>query len=80
MRIILNFSWTYDIAPVMWNRVPGQSFMNPYDVSELRDFNIFALIVSLCGSVLNRAGWIGNDTSGAAKTPHEQKMAGFWNW
>lgn len=74
--IILNFSWTYDIAPVMWNRVPGQSFMNPYDVSELRDFNIFALIVSLCGSILNRAGWIGNDTSGAAKTPHEQKMAG----
>lgn len=74
--IILNFSWTYDIAPVMWNRVPGQSFMNPYDVSELRDFNIFALIVSLCASVLNRAGWIGNDTSGAAKTPHEQKMAG----
>ena len=74
--IILNLSWTYDIAPVMWNRVPGQSFMNPYDVSELRDFNIFALIVSLCGSVLNRAGWIGNDTSGAAKTPHEQKMAG----
>lgn len=74
--IILNFSWTYDIAPVMWNRAPGQSFMNPYDVSELRDFNIFALIVSLCGSVLNRAGWIGNDTSGAAKTPHEQKMAG----
>ena len=74
--IILNFSWTYVIAPVMWNRVPGQSFMNPYDVSELRDFNIFALIVSLCGSILNRAGWIGNDTSGAAKTPHEQKMAG----
>ena len=25
---------------------------------------------------LNRAGWIGNDTSGSAKTPHEQKMAG----
>ena len=74
--IILNFSWTGDIAPVMWNRVPGQSFMNPYDVSQLRDFNMFALVVSLLGSVLNRAGWIGNDTSGAAKTPHEQKMAG----
>ena len=27
--IILNFSWSGDIAPVMWNRVPGQSFMNP---------------------------------------------------
>ena len=74
--IILHFSWTEDIAPVMWNRVPGQSFMNPYDISQLRDFNIFALIVTLLGSVLNRAAWIGNDTSGAGKTPHEQKMAG----
>ena len=74
--IILNFSWTNDIAPVMLNRVPGQSFMNPYDVSQLRDFNVFALVVSLLSSVLNRAGWIGNDTSGAGRTPHEQKMAG----
>lgn len=74
--IILNFSWTNDIAPVMLNRVSGQSFLNPYDVSELRDFNIFALVVTLFSSGLNRAGWIGNDTSGAGRTPHEQKMAG----
>ncbi|MDD3885789.1 MAG: hypothetical protein PHI35_02840 [Victivallaceae bacterium] len=74
--ILLNFSWFDDIAPVMWNRVPGQSFMSPYDISQLRDFNMFALVVSLLGSVLNRAGWIGNDTTGAAKSPHEQKMSG----
>lgn len=74
--ILLNFSWWDDIAPVMWNRVPGQSFMNPYDVQQLRDFNLFALVVSLCGSFLNRASWFGNDTSGSARTPHEQKMAG----
>lgn len=74
--IILNFLWTNDIAPVMLNRVSGQSFLNPYDVSELRDFNIFALVVTLFSSVLNRAGWIGNDTSGAGRTPYEQKMAG----
>ncbi len=74
--IILYFSWGSDIAPVMWNRVEGQSFMNPYDIYQLRDFNIFALIVTLCGNVLNRAGWIGNDISGAGRTPHEQKMAG----
>ena len=75
--IFLNFSWGGDIAPVMWNRVQGQSFMNPFDISQLRDFNIFAIIVTLCGSILNRASWIGNDTSGAGKTPHEQKMAGI---
>lgn len=74
--IILNFSWDTEIAATMWNRVPGESFMNPYDISQLRDFNIFAIVVSLLGSVLNRGAWIGNDTSGAAKTPHEQKMAG----
>lgn len=67
--------------PTMWNRVPGESFMNPYDISQLRDFNIFAMIVTLLGSILNRASLIGNDTSGAGRTPHEQKMAnvlGTW--
>ena len=44
--IILNFSWTEDIAPVMWNRIPGQSFMNPYDISQLRDFRTYQLIIS----------------------------------
>ena len=79
--LLLHFSWSGDVVPAMWNRVQGQSFMNPYDVSQLRDFNLFAIVVSLCGSILNRASWLGGDTTGAAKTPHEQKMAGvlsFW--
>jgi len=74
--ILLNFSWWDDIAPVMWNRVPGQSFMNPYDVSQFRDFNLFALVVTLCAGILNKASWFGNDTNGSARTAHEQKMAG----
>jgi Na+/proline symporter len=74
--IILKFSWTEDIAPVMLNRVPGQSFMNPYDISQLRDFNLFALVVSLTASLLCRANWFGNDTTNSAKSAHEQKMAG----
>ena len=74
--ILLHFSWWDDITPVMWNRVPGQSFMNPYDVSEFRNFNLFALVVSLCGLILNRASWFGNDANGAARTAHEQKMSG----
>ena len=74
--IILHFSWGDDIAPVMWNRVPGQSFMNPYDVSQFRDFNLFALVVTFCTGALNRASFYGNDTSGCAKNAHEQKMAG----
>ena len=74
--ILLHFSWWDDITPVMWNRVPGQSFMNPYDVSKFRDFNLFALVVTLCGRVLNRASWFGNGTDGSARSSHEQKMSG----
>ncbi|WP_269522499.1 sodium:solute symporter family protein [Coraliomargarita parva] len=75
--LILNVSWSGEIAPTMMDRVDGQSFINPFDISGLRDFNIFALFVHVVSMVLNRASWIGNDTSGSARTPHEQKMAGL---
>ena len=75
--IILKFSWGHDISPVLWGRVPDESFINPYDVEKLRDFNIFALVVTLTSNIMNRASWIGNDTSNSGRTPHEQKMAGI---
>lgn len=75
--IFLNFGWGDTIGPVMLDRVKGESFINPFDIENLRDFNIFALVVTMIGSVLNRASWIGNDTTSAGRTPHEQKMAGI---
>ncbi len=75
--VLTNISWFGDVAPVMLDRAPGESFLNPMDIKELRDFNIFALIVTMTASVLNRAAWIGNDTTNSGRTPHEQKMAGI---
>lgn len=75
--VILKFSWNVDLAPILLDRVDGESFLNPYDIAKLRDFNLFALIVNLVSSVINRASWIGNDTSNSGRTPHEQKMAGI---
>ncbi len=75
--VLSEISWHYDVAPVMLDRVKGESFLNPMDIASLRDFNLFALIVTIIGSVLNRGAWIGNDTSSAGRTPHEQKMAGI---
>ncbi|PTX93928.1 sodium:panthothenate symporter [Spartobacteria bacterium LR76] len=75
--IFLKFGWNDAIAPVMIDRAPGESFINPFDIEKLRDFNIFALFVTIMGSILNRASWIGNDTSNCGRTPHEQKMAGI---
>lgn len=74
--VLSEISWHTDVAPVMTNRIPGESFINPNDIQGLRDFNLFALIVNITASILNRGAWIGNDTSGAGRTPHEQKMAG----
>jgi SSS family solute:Na+ symporter len=75
--IFLNFGWNDVIGPVMIDRAAGESFINPFDIEKLRDFNIFALFVTILGNVINRAAWIGNDTSNSAQTPHEQKMAGI---
>ncbi len=79
--VLTQISWFQDVAPVMLDRAPGESFLNPMDIKDLRDFNIFALIVTMTASVLNRAAWIGNDTTSSGRTPHEQKMAsilGTW--
>jgi len=75
--IIYTFSWKGEIAPVMLDRIPGESFLSPFDIDQLRDFNIFALVVTITTTILNRASWIGNDNTSCARTPHEQKMAGI---
>ncbi len=75
--IILRFSWTEEIAPVMMDRAKGESFFNPFDIENLRSFNIFSCVTLLISSILNRASWIGNDVSSSGRTPHEQKMAGI---
>ncbi len=74
--ILLKFGWNVNLMPILCDRVPQQSFLNPYDVAQLRDFNLFALVVTLTTTILNRASWIGNDTCNSGRSPHEQKMAG----
>jgi len=75
--ILYHFSWNNEIVPVMMDRVQGESFINPYDVSNLRDFNLFFVVVIVFNSIFHRASWIGAGLSSAAKNPHEQKMAGI---
>ena len=72
------FSVGGEIMPVMADRVAGESFINPYDISKLRDFNLFTVvIVAVYATVMNRANWIGAGYSTAAKSAQEQKMAGL---
>ncbi|MBR2344623.1 MAG: sodium:panthothenate symporter [Lentisphaeria bacterium] len=76
--VLINFSWTDQIVPVMQDRVPGQSFLNPFDINDLRDFNLFSLLViPIYNSIIHRCSWTGAGYSTAAKTPHESKMGGL---
>ena len=77
LYIILSFSWWDEIVPVMADRIPGESFINPYDIQSLRDFNLFAAFVTIFAGIVNRGIWFGGGSSQAARSAHEQKMAGI---
>ena len=73
---LFTFSWNGHIAPTLLDRVPGESFLNPFDVSHLRNFNIFMVFIGLFSNIMNRAIWLGSGFSTSARSAHEQKMAG----
>lgn len=77
VAIMCQFSWWDHLVPVMANRPPGQSFINPFDTHQLRDFNLFYIFVGIFASIYNIRSWQGTQGfSAAAVNPHEQKMAG----
>ena len=41
------------------DRPPGQSMINPFDISGLRDFNLFYVAVGIIGDIINRMSWSG---------------------
>ncbi len=74
--VLTSFSWWDEIAPVMADRAPGESFINPYDVQNLRDFNLFGLVVSFFHRIFGGA-WVGNGYGTVARSAHESKMSGL---
>jgi Na+/proline symporter len=69
------FSWGGDVMPALMSRSAGQSMVNPYDIKELRSFNLFWVVSGILGSLLGRMSWSGSQGyQGAALNPHEQKM------
>ena len=79
--VLYKFNWSSEVAPVLMDRIAGESFINPYDVSHLRDFNLFTLLlVPIVNNILHRiSGATGSQN--ACKSAHEGKMAnilGTW--
>ncbi len=80
--LLLQFSWPSDMAPTLLDRPPGQSMLNPFDIANLRDFNLFYVFVGLFSGIFNRMAWSGTQAyNAAAINAHEQKMGavlGTW--
>jgi Na+/proline symporter len=75
--IVWKFSWFHDFAPPILDRPSGHSLINPFDIHELRDFNVFYVVVGIFSGIVNRLSWSGNQGFAAAgRTAHEHKMAG----
>ncbi|MBR6373181.1 MAG: hypothetical protein IKS20_08360 [Victivallales bacterium] len=72
------FSWSEEMAPALMCRAPGESFLNPYDTYNLRDFNIFYATCGIVSMFTSRMSWAGAaGYSCAAKNAHESKMGGL---
>ena len=76
--LIYRFSWKTEVVPALLDRPEGMSMLNPYDVSKLRDFNLFYVFVGIFSGVFNRMSWSGSQGyNGAARNAHESKMSGL---
>lgn len=77
---LIKFSWPNEIVQVMGDRVAGENFLNPYDIQQLRDFNLFMLLTGFMNMILNHASGL-TGGSNSAISAHEAKMGsilGSW--
>lgn len=80
--IFYKFDWMGQIVPTLLDRNPGESMLNPYDIQNLRTFNLFYVFTGIFGTIFSRMSWAGTQGySAAAKSAHENKMGallGTW--
>jgi SSS family solute:Na+ symporter len=74
VTVLYSFSLEQLFAGVA-NRPAGKSMINPFDVAELEDFNLWYVAISLFATVYGYMSWQGNSAYNAsALNPHEAKM------
>jgi len=76
VSLVLTFRWS-NVSEVLLNQPAGQSFLNAFDSSAIRDFNLWYVLLGIFGSVYGLISW--QNASGynsAAITAHESRMGG----
>ncbi len=72
--LLAMFSWA-DISQVLTDRPPGQSLLNPFDSSGIKDFNVWYVLMGLFVTVYGTMAWQNQGSyNGAASNAHESRM------
>ena len=73
--LLFKFEWS-EIINTLTSVPKGHSMINPFDQSEVRNFNMWFFMIFAFKMVYNCMGWQGAQSYNcAAKTPHEARMA-----
>ena len=81
IALLLLFRWDQIVAALA-NQPPGHSLLNPFDALQLRDFNIWYVLLGIFTSCYAYGSWQGGHAfRSSAASPHEAKMANILgNW
>ncbi len=75
--LMSTFSWT-EIHHTLSDRPPGQSFINPMDSLGIKDFNLWAVLMGIAGSIYGTMAWQNQSSYNSAPlTAHEAVMGGI---
>ncbi|MBC2592839.1 sodium:solute symporter [Ruficoccus amylovorans] len=77
VTMLILFPWSV-IIEALSQAPPGESKLNPFDISGLPDFNVSFFLMLIFISCYNFMVWQGSQGyNSSARTPHEAKMAGI---
>lgn len=79
--LLVQVGWG-DIGEAVKAAPAGKSLINPFDASEVQDFNPWFFFIGMFGLIYTKLSWQGNSSFNiAAKSAHEAKMADvLTNW
>jgi len=79
--LITVFSWG-QISHVLLAQPKGHSLINPFDIGQAQDFNIWYVLIAICLNIYGTQAWQNASAyKSAPRTPHEGRMAGLLtNW
>jgi SSS family solute:Na+ symporter len=76
MYLLYMISWG-DLIVGLQMAPEGKSMINPFKTGQAADFNIFYFLIGIFVMIYGYQAWQGNSGyKGAARTPHEARMAG----